>query len=119
MSFKNRPVLLYFLANAVPTDGETKEALKLETALGAVVRFRNGRHPGEGGTEKCTYVAGTVPANYRATYTFIDDVGNAHEPPKAGTDEIGKSAASVDAQTSIPSSLAAEVGTVSGGWGTP
>ena len=119
MTFKNRPVVLFFLAGAITADSEAEQALKIERDHVAQVRFRNGRFPGEGAVERCNYVAGNAPANYRAKYPYIDDAGAIHAPTTTTNDESGTRETPVDTETPGTSSLAAEVGTVGGGWGAP
>lgn len=119
MTIKNKPIVLFFLASAVPTAAETEAAARLETNLRANVKFRNGRFPGEGAVEPCDFVAGNAPANYTAKISYVDEAEVVHAPTTAPNVEAGTSGETVDPQAPVLSALAAEVGTVNGGWGTP
>jgi hypothetical protein len=62
---KKFPVILFFIATAVPTEEEQAEAMQ----FGPNVRFRNAEFGDHAGAlEECDGVAGVVPARYAEAY---------------------------------------------------
>lgn len=112
---------LYFTADMVATEIETEEARQIARKHETNVRIRNGTAPITGSLEKCDYVAGTtIPAAYLMKYR---KVGEANEAPKE-TEQVATDTGNASGATAVgqgaqpsPSSLASEVGSVTGGWG--
>jgi hypothetical protein len=120
---KYKTTTLYFTAGAVPTEAEMNEARELSRNFATNIRIRNGSAPMTGGVEKCDSVAGTtIPNAYLLAFPKVGEVSNEATTETEPTDPAGTpgSAPGVGegSQSSAPS-LAAEVGSVSGGWGSP
>lgn len=112
---------LYFTAGAVATEVETEEARNISRGYATNVRIRNGSAPINGGLEKCDYVAGTtIPNAYALKYPKIGEANEAPQetqPEATDTGNASGPAAGGEGSQSSPSSLASQVGSVSGGWG--
>lgn len=123
----NAKIVLYFLPNgdSSPELREKAKALKVEGEE-LTIRYRNGTVPVNGAPEVCDYVAGDpIPAEYSARFPTLSENGvteafapdtrfspDDRTPPNAGV------APQAQSSTEKEDALAAEVGSVGGGWGT-
>lgn len=118
---KHTTTTLYFTAGMVATEAETDEARNISRGYATNVRIRNGSAPINGGLEKCDYVAGTtIPNAYALKYPKIGEANEAPQETQPEATDAGNAsspAAGGESPQSSPSSLAAQVGSVSGGWG--
>lgn len=120
---KFKTTTLYFTKGTVATEEETAEAQHIARAYETNVRVRNGAVPITGSLEKCDFVAGTlIPDAYSMKYRRV---GEANEAPQE-TEQVATDTGNASGPTTVdqgsqssPPSLASEIGSVSGGWGSP
>jgi hypothetical protein len=117
MHLKPTHTLLFFQVTGLATEEEVAKARAFQYSHDAKVLFRNGAVEGNGAPEKADFYAGNVPADYIRMFPerVLDEDGNAKA--KAVDTIAAADTAQHEAGTGV-SSVAAQVGTASGGWGT-
>lgn len=122
MHIKAAHKLLYFVTNAGPTDDDTVRAKDFMRTLDADVKFRNGDVPGNGKPESADFIYGNIPPEYLAAKLskVVNDDGSVDETtgPQNAFPVASSDPASNGAGAGV-SGLAAEVGSVGGGWPAP
>jgi hypothetical protein len=127
LSFEKKT--LYFLAGAVPTERDKEIARALMMKLESAVHFRNGRVDQQGGNpEKADYVFGveikdgdgnvtgsSIPGEYANRYRVVNESGEVVSEPFA----VAPAAPEATPGNSPNPELAAQIGSVSSGWGAP
>lgn len=120
MSDYNRTTVLYFLQDGMKTDEDSKAIATISGQFEKTkVMLRNGAVDENGSLEKCDYVAGPqIPTRYARAFPTINADGstNGGDAPFQPNAE-GFTAVSEKGEAS--QSLAAEIGSVSDGWGAP
>jgi hypothetical protein len=117
MHLKPTHTLLFFQVAGLATEDEIAKARAFQYSHDAKVLFRNGAVEGNGSPEKADFYAGNVPADYIKLYPerVLDEEGNAKA---TAVDATATGDTAQHEEGAGLSSVAAQVGTASGGWGT-
>lgn len=112
--------LLYFLPGPTASDEDKQIAKALMFKLEAQIKFRNGSVDMDGGRpEKCDYVYGAAPIEYRKTATTVDSNGNVISGATDKRENVVALPTEAQKEADV---IAAEVGAapvMPQGWGAP